>query len=71
MTHDDALLELVLEQIQQDVNDGDVTALFDMLEHIPKNLLISYLSPSRQEEGHEKGLFTDIEIHNATQSWEI
>ena len=71
MTHDDALLDLVLEQIEQDINDGYTAALFDMFGHIPKKMLISYLSQSRQEEGYEKGLFTDIEVHNATHSWEI
>ena len=71
MTHDDALLELVLEQIQQDVNDGDVTALFDMLGYIPKDALICYLSMSRQEEGVSKGMFTDAEINNVTNIWEI
>ena len=71
MIHDDALLELVLEQIEQDINDGYTASLFDMFGHIPKKMLISYLSQSRQEEGYEKGLFTDIEVHNATHSWEI
>ena len=62
MTHDDALLELVLDQIQQDVNDGDVTALFDMFGSIPREDLISYLSSSKQEEGVSKGLFTNDEV---------
>ena len=71
MTHDDALLELVLEQIEQDINDGYVAALFDMFGHIPRNDLISYLSMSRQEEGVSKGLFTDDEITNVTNIWEF
>ena len=33
MWHDDDLLELVLDQIQQDVIDGDVSAVFDMFGH--------------------------------------
>ena len=71
MTHDDALLELVLEQIEQDINDGYTAALFDMFGHIPRNSLISYLSMSRQEEGVSKGMFTDAEINNVTNIWEI
>jgi len=64
MTHDDALLELVLEQIEQDINDGYTASLFDMFGHIPRNDLISYLSMSRQEEGVSKGLFTDDDVHH-------
>ena len=71
MTHDDALLELVLEQIEQDINDGYTAALFDMFGHIPRNDLISYLSMSRQEEGVSKGMFTDAEINNVTNIWEM
>lgn len=71
MTHDDALLELVLDQIEQDINDGYTAALFDMFGHIPRNDLISYLSMSRQEEGASKGLFTDDEINNVTNIWEF
>ena len=62
MTHDDALLELVLEQIEQDINDGYVSALFDMFGSIPREDLISYLSMSRQEEGVSKGIFTNDEV---------
>ena len=71
MTHDDALLEMVLEQIQQDVNDGDVTALFDMLGYIPKDALICYLSMSRQEEGVSKGLFTDDDVHHSLNGGQL
>jgi hypothetical protein len=71
MTHDDALLDLVLDQIEQDINDGFTAALFDMFGHIPRKDLISYLSMSRQVDGISKGLFTDDEITNVTDIWDL
>lgn len=49
-TDEDLLEELVLGQIQQDITDGDVTAVFEMFKHIPRDILIGFLSDSRQEE---------------------
>jgi hypothetical protein len=71
MTHDDALLDLVLDQIEQDINDGFTASLFDMFGHIPRKDLISYLSMSRQVDGISKGLFTDDEITNVTDIWDL
>jgi hypothetical protein len=45
--HSDKLLEVVLDQIQQDIKDGDVTSLFDMLEYIDHDTLVGFLSYSR------------------------
>ena len=42
--HNDKLLEVVLDQIQQDIKDGDVTSLFDMLEIIDRDTLVGFLS---------------------------
>jgi hypothetical protein len=42
--HSDKLLEVVLDQIQQDIKDGDVTSLFDMLEYIDHDTLVGFLS---------------------------
>jgi hypothetical protein len=33
----------VIEQIKDDINDGDVTAIYEMLQQVPKDVLIAYL----------------------------
>jgi hypothetical protein len=35
--------EKVIEQIKTDINDGDVTAIYEMLQQVPKDVLIAYL----------------------------
>ena len=35
--------ETVIEQIKTDINDGDVTAIYEMLQQVPKDVLIAYL----------------------------
>ena len=62
MWHDDDLLELVLDQIQQDIIDGDVSAVFEMFGHIPRDILIGFLSPSRQEQAVKQGSIKPEEI---------
>lgn len=62
MWHDDDLLELVLDQIQQDILDGDVSAVFEMFGHIPRDILIGFLSPSRQEQAVKQGSIKPEEI---------
>jgi len=47
--HSDKLLELVLDQIQQDIRDGNVAYLFDILENIDRDTLVGFLSYSRLE----------------------
>ena len=54
--HSDKLLEVVLDQIQQDIKDGDVTSLFDMLEIIDRDTLVGFLSYHRLENALEQGL---------------
>ena len=61
--HSDNLLEVVLDQIQQDIKDGDVTSLFDMLEYIDHDTLVGFLSYSRLDSALEQGLITGEE-HN-------
>ena len=61
--HNDKLLEVVLDQIQQDIKDGDVTSLFDMLEIIDHDTLVGFLSYSRFDSALEQGLITGEE-HN-------
>jgi len=46
----DSLLDLVVEQYQQDNLDGDTTAFYDILDRLPREVLMGYLSPSRQRE---------------------
>ena len=62
MWHDDDLLELVLDQIQQDIIDGDVSAVFEMFGHIPRDILIGFLSPSRQEQAVKQSSIKPEEI---------
>jgi hypothetical protein len=61
--HSDKLLEVVLDQIQQDIKDGDVTSLFDMLEIIDRDTLVGFLSYSRLDSALEQGLIMEEE-HN-------
>ena len=62
MWHDDDLLELVLDQIQQDINDGDISAVCDMFGHIPRDILIGFLSESRQEQAVKQSSIKSEEI---------
>jgi hypothetical protein len=36
----------VCEQIKEDMINGDVTALYEMLQSVPKDVLIAYLPES-------------------------
>ena len=40
---DQALIDRVIEQIIDDIKDGDLTALDEMLKSVPQSVLISYL----------------------------
>ena len=55
------LLELVLEQIDSDREMGDVEALYDFLDIIPRDQLIDYLSMTRQERALAAGLIKESE----------
>jgi hypothetical protein len=33
----------VIEQIKDDIINGDVTAIYEMLQRVPKDVLIAYL----------------------------
>lgn len=37
------LIEAVLEQIEQDVQVGDFTAIEEMIRHLPADILMNYL----------------------------
>jgi hypothetical protein len=42
------LIDQVLEQIQQDVMEGDLTAIEELLTHVPIGILIGYLPEAKQ-----------------------
>jgi len=44
LEHDLQLIELVLQQIISDVQNGDVTAIAELLEHVPVDMLEGFLS---------------------------
>lgn len=60
--HNDKLLDLVIEQVLQDINDGDVTAIFDMLDMVDRERLINYLSPSLLKQAVKHAIVTQDEI---------
>ena len=60
--HNDKLLNLVIEQVLQDINDGDVTAIFDMLDMVDRERLINYLSPSLLKQAVKHAIVTQDEI---------
>jgi hypothetical protein len=43
-----SLIERVVELIKKDINDGDVTALEELLSFIPKENLLGYLPEEEQ-----------------------
>ena len=59
--HNDELLDLVAEQIVSDINEGDVSSIFDMLDTFSREYLIDYLSKSRVERALKKGIITEQE----------
>jgi len=44
------LWEKVIEQIKDDFNVGDETALYEMLQRVPKDVLINYLPEEEWDE---------------------
>jgi uncharacterized protein YaaR (DUF327 family) len=60
--HNDKLLDLVVEQVLQDVNDGDFTAIFDILDVVDRERLINYLSPSLLKQAVKHAIVAQDEI---------
>jgi hypothetical protein len=52
------LVDLVMEQIRIDIETGDLTALEELLGHVPKDLLEGFLSEN-----------TVIDINNTGGKW--
>lgn len=59
--HADEFLDLVADQVLDDVNDGDITALFELLDALPRDVLIGYLSQSRLQKALKRGIVTQDE----------
>ena len=51
--------EKVIEQIKDDLNDRDETALYEMLQKVPKDVLIGFL-PEEANQGLTFGSFEVI-----------
>lgn len=47
---EDGLIEAVVEQIVIDIQNGDYTALVELLDNIPDRLLVGYLSDIKEGE---------------------
>ena len=67
--HNDEFLDLVAEQIVSDINEGDVTSIFDMLDTFSREYLIDYLSKSRVERALKKGIITEQEAEEYENVW--
>ena len=67
--HNDELLDLVAEQIVSDINEGDVSSIFDMLDTFSREYLIDYLSNSRVERALKKGIITEQEAEEYENVW--
>lgn len=65
MAFDDRLIALVLEQIEQDLHDGNYEPLADMLDTVPRHLIIGYLSHRLKERAFNLGLITQTEFEDA------
>tara|TARA_R110000803_G_scaffold1062_1_gene3639 strand:- start:207 stop:383 length:177 start_codon:yes stop_codon:yes gene_type:complete len=57
--HKEALLDMVLDQLQQDLKDGYTSALLELLEEIDNATLVGFLSPIRYETALEEGLINE------------
>lgn len=56
--HADEFLDLVADQVLDDVHTGDLTALFEILDKIPRDALIGYLSETRLQKALTRGIVT-------------
>ena len=50
------LWDEVIHQIENDIEDRDVTALYEMLQRVPKDILIAYLPEERDFIEADQGL---------------
>ena len=61
---DDKLLYWVAEQIAEDHDLGDTALLYDMLDMIPRDVLVSYLTRYRQQLALKDGVIDLSEIED-------
>ena len=59
---DDDLIELVIEQINSDQENGQVEALYDFLDLIDRKSMIEYLGITLKEIALERGIINKDEI---------
>ena len=52
--YEQALADAVILQIESDLNNGDVSAIYELMDHIPLEALEQFLSEWRLEELKEK-----------------
>lgn len=48
---DEKLIDAVLEQVQMDIQSGDLTAIEELLRSTPKDALAGFLSDTRSKNG--------------------
>ncbi len=44
MPNDEHFILLAMEQLQQDIDDGDWTAIYELLQQLPDNTLMQYVT---------------------------
>lgn len=44
MPNDDYFTLLAMEQLQQDIDDGDWSAIYELLQQLPDNTLMQYVT---------------------------
>lgn len=62
MGHSDKLLCYVTEQIECDIDNGDISSLWDMLDVIPRERLLAYLGVRLASKVVKAGLATIDEV---------
>ena len=60
--HNDKLLLYVVEQIETDLHNGEVEAVMDLLEYIPREALLAYLGLRLAQQVVNDGLATMDEV---------
>jgi len=44
MPNDEHFMLLAMEQLQQDIDDGDWSAIYELLQQLPDNTLMQYVT---------------------------
>ena len=59
--HSDDFLDIVADQVLNDVSGGDITALFGLLDSLPRDVLVAYLSTSNLQKALKRGIVAQEE----------